>query len=53
MTIDDFELTKIVGGAITFSGSYINAWSRLINILFEIGKTIGSSINYYFGKKTC
>ncbi len=53
MIINNNELTKIVGGATTFSGTYINAWSRLINILFEIGKTLGSSLNYYFGKKTC
>lgn len=39
--MNDYELLKISGGGV--SGSILNAVSRLINTLLELGRAIGSS----------
>ena len=45
------ELKLIIGGAI--SGNYLNYLSKLIMTIFDIGKSIGSSINYIINGKRC
>ena len=45
------ELISIRGGAI--SGNFLNYLSKLITTIFDIGKTIGSAINYMKKGKTC
>lgn len=45
------ELEEIVGGAI--SGNFLNYLTKLITTIFDIGKSIGSAINYFKNGKTC
>lgn len=49
--MSDLELKSIQGGAI--SGNFLNYLSKLINTVLDIGRTIGSAINYMKNKKTC
>ena len=42
---------KIVGGQI--SGSILNALSRFINTLFELGRSVGSSLRRITNKNMC
>ncbi len=44
------ELELIVGG---ISGNYLNYLSKMINTIFNIGRSIGSAINYLRKGKTC
>lgn len=44
------ELSKITGG---INGTIINAISRLIATLLELGRTIGSSLNRSIYKNKC
>ena len=37
---------NVIGGASTFSGTFINSVSKLISTIFNIGRAIGSAINY-------
>lgn len=39
----DIELNKITGGQ-TINGTILNALSRFINTIFELGRAVGSSI---------
>lgn len=47
------ELKLIVGGASYTSGNFINSLVRMINIFLELGRNIGSAINYAKNRKTC
>ena len=49
MTIE--ELKKIKGGAI--SGNFLNYLSKIITTIFDIGRSVGSAINYFRKGKTC
>lgn len=40
----DNELRLIVGGAANISGSVLNAISRLINTLLDLGRSVGSAL---------
>ncbi len=46
------ELKKIQGGATT-SGNFINSIVKLFNAFLEIGRSIGSALNYVKNKTTC
>lgn len=46
----DEELADISGG---LNGAIINAISRLISTLLELGRTIGSSLNRFRHKNKC
>ena len=46
----DEELANISGG---LNGTIINAISRLISTLLELGRTIGSSLNRFKHKNKC
>ena len=45
------ELINIKGGAI--SGNFLNYLSKLITTILDIGRPIGSAINYMKKGKTC
>lgn len=47
------ELKLVVGGASYTSGNFINSLVRMINIFLELGRNIGSTINYAKNRKTC
>lgn len=50
--MNDLELLSINGGA-AISGSVLNAVSRLINTLLDLGRAVGSAINMRINGKTC
>lgn len=45
------ELLCIKGGAV--SGNFLNYLSKIITTIFDIGRSIGSAINYLKKRKTC
>lgn len=45
------ELKNIQGGAI--SGNFLNYLSKIITTIFDIGRSVGSAINYLKKGKTC
>ena len=48
------ELKTIVGGATNYTyGSFLNSIIRVLTIFLEIGRNIGSALNYNKNKKTC
>ena len=42
--IESCELYQIVGGRVTFSAALVNAFSRGVNTLLDLGRTLGTSI---------
>ena len=50
--LNDYQLNCIVGGA-SLSGTLINAVSKLINTLLDLGRNVGSAIRYLRSGKTC
>lgn len=51
--INDKDLLLIVGGASTLSGTILNQLNRLISILVDSGKSLGSSIRRISEDKIC
>ena len=51
--INDKDLLLIVGGASTLSGTILNQLNKLISILVDSGKSLGSSIRRIKEKKLC
>ena len=49
--MSELELKNIQGGAI--SGNLLNYLSKLITTILDIGRTIGSAINYMKNGRTC
>ena len=48
------ELETIIGGATNYtSGSFLNSLVRVLSIFLELGRSIGSALNYGKNKKTC
>lgn len=53
MSLNNTELLKITGGAFNFSASMFNAISRTVDTIFQIGRSIGSSIRMIMSKRIC
>lgn len=51
--MNEEQLYNITGGAITTSGTFINALMKMANTMLEIGRAIGSGIRYATSKRTC
>lgn len=51
MILSDNELKKVNGGSIT--ATFINAIVKGLNILIELGKSLGSSFRRITSGKTC
>lgn len=52
--MSDIELKRVVGGAQSLiSGTFLNAISKLITTLVDLGRNVGSSIAYKLRGKTC
>lgn len=51
MKLSEEELNKIYGGAI--SAALLNAFSRAISTILELGRTVGSSIRRFYSKNYC
>ena len=51
--INDKDLLLIVGGSTTLSGTILNQLNKLINILVDSGKSLGSSIRRISEDKIC
>ena len=50
----DNELMSVVGGATTYTtGAFLNSLVRVLNTFLEIGRSIGSAINYTINKRVC
>lgn len=48
----DIELNKITGGQ-TINGTILNALSRFINTIFELGRAVGSSLRRGMSRNMC
>ena len=51
MELKKIEMEKIIGGAIT--SSFINAITKAVNALYNIGKETGSAIRRIINGKYC
>lgn len=51
MKLNEQELSNINGGAI--SASLLNALSRAMTTILELGRTVGSAIRRLYSKKYC
>lgn len=50
----DIELMNVFGGASSLSsGSFWNSLVRVLTIFLELGRNIGSAINYSKNKRSC
>ncbi len=48
------ELISTVGGATSYtSASFINALARGVNVLYGLGRALGSAIRMSFSKRKC
>ena len=52
MELTNYELVSINGGNVV-SATMINAIARGINVVYSLGRALGSAIRYVFGKKYC
>ena len=52
--MSDNELLNIIGGASSLSsGSFWNSLVRVLTTFLELGRNIGSALNYKKNKRTC
>lgn len=52
--MSDKELLNIIGGASSLSsGSFWNSIVRVLTIFLELGRNIGSALNYKKNKRSC
>ena len=51
-SLNNNELSQRYGG-ISISGTLITAFTKMFNIFFEIGSSLGTSINMIYRKKSC
>ena len=51
--LQDCELYTIIGGRINFSAALINAFSRGVNTILDLGRTLGTSIRMIASGKRC
>ena len=49
----DSELMSTIGGASYASGTFLNSLVRVLTTFLEIGRSIGSAINFAVNKKVC
>lgn len=52
MKLTNRELINIIGGA-SISGALINALARGLNVVLEIGRSLGTAITRLVTKRTC
>lgn len=51
--MSELELTEIYGGSSYTSGAFLNSLVRVLTTFLEIGRNIGSAINYTKNKRVC
>lgn len=51
--LDNKELLNIDGGASWFSASFLNAASRALSTLFDLGRSLGTSIRRAINGSIC
>ena len=52
--MSNYELINVVGGASSYTtGAFLNSLVRVLNTFLEIGRSIGSAINYTINKRVC
>ena len=47
------DLIKVQGGAFSLNAAFLNAASRAVSTILELGRTIGTSIRMAITRKTC
>ena len=51
--VNNDELMNIKGGSVSYTATFISALVRAIDIIFEIGKSLGSSIRRSSDNTSC
>ena len=52
--MSDQELKTYTGGGSSYtSGAFLNSLVRILSTFLDIGRNIGSAINYAINKKVC
>lgn len=48
------ELIEVYGGAsTTISGNLLSSLAKILTIFLDMGRSVGSAINYALNKRTC
>jgi len=50
--MSDKELIEVIGGT-NISGTFINSIAKIFTLVLDIGRSIGSAINYAINKRSC
>lgn len=50
MSVD--ELKSIIGGA-NISGTLISSIAKILTVFLDMGRSVGSAINYAINKRSC
>ncbi len=53
MSLNDHEMSLVVGGKINLSGSLISAANRLVKTVYGIGQNVGSTIRRLVDRRLC
>ncbi len=51
MKLENAQLIKVTGGAIT--SSMLNAVSRIIESIMDVGRSLGTAIRMIYSNRTC
>lgn len=51
--VDNYELDCIFGGSSSISGTVINAFTNIIKVLMDAGRSVGSSIRRVSENNLC
>lgn len=52
MKLENSELIKVVGGA-SISGTVVNAISRMIEQIMDVGRSLGTAIRMIYSHRSC
>lgn len=53
MKLNNEELVKIYGGAITMNSTLLNSIARIVTTLLDLGRSVGAAIARYRSKNYC
>lgn len=51
--IEEYELYTIIGGKLSLSATLINAFSRGVNTILDLGRTLGTSVRMLVSGRRC
>ncbi len=53
MELNSMELDQITGGAIQINSTFINSICKMVTVMMDFGRALGSAIRYGISRKKC